>query len=80
MHLSHIPAGSTVRYQLDPQHSLFGYVDVVSGIKQFITPTVSYYVDVTNLFLKRTDGQQEFILLSSDEFYNIQPLLPFARS
>ena len=80
MHIFHIPAGSKVRYQLDPQHSIYGYVDVINGMKHFITPTVSYYVDVTSLFLKRSDGQQDFFSLCADQFYYIQPSLPLARS
>lgn len=79
MHLSHVPAGKRVRYEIDAQHSLYGYVDVINGIKFFITPTVSYYVDVTNLFLKRADGQEEFIFLCAHNFYHLDPLLPFAR-
>lgn len=79
MHLDLIPPGSKVRYELDPTHSWYGYVDLVNGIKCFFCTHSIWCVDVTDLFLKRLDGQLDISILPADKFHHIEPSLPFAR-
>ena len=77
MHLHDVPPGSKVRYQVNDQYSLYGYVDIVNGVKSFITQAHIYHADVTNLFLKPSDNYVPPEMLSADGFHHLEPYLPF---